>query len=52
MMQTLGCTSAEVRTPAFWHDGQGELREDCILVPGGGKFPEAVELPFWGFAMD
>lgn len=52
MMQTLGCTSAEVRTPAFWHDGQGELREDCILVPGGGKFPETFELPFWGFAMD
>ena len=42
MMQTLGCTSAEVRTPAFWHDGQGELREDCILVPGGGKLPGDV----------
>lgn len=52
LMQHLHCTSAEVRTPAFWHAGQGVIKEDCILVPGGGRFPETDEPPFWGFAMD
>lgn len=43
---------AEVRTPAFWHEGFGEVTGDCVWIPGGQRFPKSEEKPFWGIALD
>lgn len=44
--------SAEVRTPAFWHEGFGAVSGDCVWIPGGQRFPKSEEPPFWGIALD
>ena len=45
-------SSAEVRTPAFWHEGFGAVNGDCVWIPGGQRFPKSTEPPFWGIALD
>ena len=51
-MKHFACSEAEVRTPAFWHDGFGTIRGDCVHVPGGTRFPSREAYPYWGLAMD
>ena len=52
IMQKTHCSSAAVRTPAFWHEGLGRLQPTCMRLKGSRiDFPKA-ENPYWGFLLD
>ncbi len=50
VLQYAGATSAQVRTPVFWHEGLGEIQEDVVVIPGGAPLPSSP--PWWGLGMD
>ncbi len=52
MLAELHGREAEVRTPAFFHEGFGKVTGDCVWIPGGQRFPQSEEKPFWGIALD
>ena len=52
LMQTLSCRCANVRTPAFWHDGLGSIENDCLRLPASQVSCACQTKPYWGFFLD